>query len=66
MVATQNIDTLGPIWTFFRRGVLTFVANCLDVNGCVFSYFKNSKQHNNTDNNKKCFLSSKSSNQNNF
>ncbi len=39
MVAKQNIDTLGPIWTFSRRGVLTFVANCLDVNGCVFSYF---------------------------
>ncbi len=25
MVATQNIDTLGPIWTFSLRSVLTFV-----------------------------------------
>ncbi len=24
-VATQNIDTLGPFWTFSIRGVLTFV-----------------------------------------
>ncbi len=24
MVATQNIDTLGPIWTFLHRGILTF------------------------------------------
>ncbi len=28
MVATQNIDTLGPIWTFSLRSVLTFVAVC--------------------------------------
>ncbi len=34
MVATQNIDTLGPIWTFSLRGVLTFVASGLDINGC--------------------------------
>ncbi len=40
MVATQNIDTLGPIWTFSLRGVLTFVANVLDINGCVLSYFE--------------------------
>ncbi len=40
MVATQNIDTLGPIWTFSLRGVLTFVASGLDINGCVWSYFK--------------------------
>ena len=26
MVATQNIDTLCPIWTLSLRGVLTFVA----------------------------------------
>ncbi len=26
MVATQNIETLGPIWTFSLRSVLTFVA----------------------------------------
>ena len=39
MVATQNIDTLGPIWTFSLRGVLTFVANSLDINGCVLIYF---------------------------
>ncbi len=38
MVATQNIDTLGPIWTFSLRGVLTFVASGLDINGCVLSY----------------------------
>ncbi len=35
MVATQNIDTLGPIWTFSLRGVLTFMASGLDINGCV-------------------------------
>ncbi len=40
MVATQNIDTLGPIWTFSLRGVLTFVARSLDINGCVLSYFE--------------------------
>ncbi len=39
MVATQNIDTLGPIWTFSLRGVLTFVASGLDINCCVLSYF---------------------------
>ncbi len=33
MVATQNIDNLGPIWTFSLRGVLTFVASGLDING---------------------------------
>ncbi len=38
MVVTQNIDTLGPIWTFTLRGVLTFVASGLDINGCVLSY----------------------------
>ncbi len=40
MVATQNIDTLVPIWTFSFRGVLTFVASRLDINGCVLSYFE--------------------------
>ncbi len=40
MVATQNIDTLGPIWTFSLRDVLTFVASGLDINGCVLSYFE--------------------------
>ncbi len=40
MVATQNIDTLGPIWTFSLRGVLTFVSSGLDINGCVLSYFE--------------------------
>ncbi len=40
MVATQNIDTLGPIWTFPLRDVLTFVASSLDINGCVWSYFE--------------------------
>ncbi len=40
MVATQNIDTLGPIWIFSLRGVLSFVASFLDINGCVLSYFE--------------------------
>ncbi len=40
MVATQNIDTLGPIWIFSLRAVLTFVASDLDINGCVLSYFE--------------------------
>ncbi len=40
MVATQIIDTLGPIWTFSFRGVLTFVASSLDINDCVLSYFE--------------------------
>ncbi len=40
MVATQNIDTLGPIWKFSLRGVLTFVASGLDIYGCVWSYFE--------------------------
>ncbi len=31
---------LGPIWTFSLRGVLTFVASGLDINGCVLSYFE--------------------------
>ncbi len=39
MVATQNIDTLGQIWAFSLRGVLTFVASSSDINGCVLSYF---------------------------
>ncbi len=40
MVTAQNIDTLGPIWTFSLRGVLTFVASGLDINVCVLSYFE--------------------------
>ncbi len=40
MVATQNIDILGPIWTFSLRGVLTFLASGLDMNGSVLSYFE--------------------------
>ncbi len=40
MAATQNIDTLGPIWTFSLRGVLTFVTSDLDINGCVLSYIE--------------------------
>ncbi len=39
-VAIQNNDTLGPIWTFSLKGVLTFVASGLDINGCVLSYFE--------------------------
>ncbi len=35
-----KIDTLGPIWTFSLRGVLTFVASGLDINSCVLSYFE--------------------------
>ncbi len=33
MVATQNIDTVGPIWKFSPRSVITFVASGLDING---------------------------------
>ncbi len=40
MVVTQNIETLGPIWTFSLRGLLTFVASGLDINGCLLSYFE--------------------------
>ncbi len=40
IVVTQNIDTLGPIWTYSLRGVLTFVASGLDNNGCMLSYFE--------------------------
>ncbi len=40
MVATQNIDTLSQIWTSSLRGVLTFVASGLDINGSVLSYFQ--------------------------
>ncbi len=40
MVATQTIDTLGPILTFSLKGLLTFVASGLDFNGCVLSYFE--------------------------
>ncbi len=39
MVATQKLETLGQIWTFSLRGVLTFVGSGLDINGCV-SYFE--------------------------
>ncbi len=38
MVATQNIDTLGPISKFSLRGLLNFVASGLDINGCVLNY----------------------------
>ncbi len=37
MVATQNIDTLGPIWTFSLRGVLTFVANVHCYTSCTLT-----------------------------
>ncbi len=40
MMTTQNIDTLGPMWTFSLRSVLTLVASGLDINCCVLSYFK--------------------------
>ncbi len=45
MVATQNIDTLGPIWTFSLRGVLIFVASGLDINGCGLSYWGTANFH---------------------
>ncbi len=40
IVATQNIDTVDPMWTFSLRGVHTFVASGLHINGCVLSYFE--------------------------
>ncbi len=40
MVAKQNIDTLGLIWTFSHRGVFIFVSSGLDINGSVLSYFE--------------------------
>ncbi len=40
MVATQNIDTFVPIWTFSLRGVLTFVVSGLDIYGYVLIYFE--------------------------
>ncbi len=43
MVATKNIDTVGPMWTFSLRGVLIFVASGLDINGCVLSYLRGQK-----------------------
>ncbi len=40
MVATLNIETLGTIWAFSLRGVLTSVASGLDINSCLLSYFE--------------------------
>ncbi len=40
MVATQNIDTLGPMFFFHFHFSLTFVVSGLDINGCVLSYFE--------------------------
>ncbi len=44
MVATQNIDNLAQFGHFHLyslvRGVLTFVASGLDINGCVLNYFE--------------------------
>ncbi len=45
MVATQNIHTLSPIWTFSLRGVLTFVASGLDINEGVLSYFEGTQMY---------------------
>ncbi len=45
MVTTKNIDTFGPIWTFSLRGVLTFVASGLYINGCVLSYFEGQQMY---------------------
>ncbi len=46
MVATKNIDTLGPIWTFTLRDVLTFVASVLDMYCCALSYFEGTVNYN--------------------
>lgn len=35
MVTMKNIETFGTIWTFSFRGVVTFVASGLDINGCI-------------------------------
>ena len=35
-----NSDIPGPIRTFSLRGVLTFVASGLGINGCVLNYFE--------------------------
>ncbi len=43
MAATQNCDTLGPIWTLLLKGVLTFVASGLDMNGCVELFWGDGK-----------------------
>ncbi len=45
MVATQINDTLVPIWTFSPRGLLTFVASGLVINGCVLSYFEGQQMY---------------------
>ncbi len=37
---TKYWHLINPIWTFSLRGVLTFVASSLDINGCVLSYFE--------------------------
>ena len=31
---------LGPVWTLSLRGVLTFVATSLEINGWVLHYYK--------------------------
>ncbi len=40
MTPGRENGLLGQIWTFSLRGVLTFVASGLDINGCVLSYFE--------------------------
>ncbi len=40
MTLGRENSKLGPIWTFSVRGLLTFVASGLDINGCVLSYFE--------------------------
>ena len=35
MTPRRENGYLGPIWTLSLRGVCTFVANSLDINGCV-------------------------------
>ncbi len=37
MILGRENGYLGPIWKFSLRGVLTFVASGLDINGCVFN-----------------------------
>ncbi len=40
MTPGRENGELGPIWTFSLRGVFTFVASGLDINGCMLSYFE--------------------------
>ncbi len=39
-IYAECVTGKGPICTFSVRGVLSFVASGLDINGCVWSYFE--------------------------